>query len=124
MQACRKAFTLIEVLAAVVLVGIILPVAVSGISMAVRVGSNSAKIQRAAILAEDKLAEIRLEKLWTKSEQTGDFEEEGFDDYKWIMTAQDWTDPSLLEVDITVYWSGDIERDSIRLTTLVQQETD
>ena len=124
MEGRRKAFTLIEVLAAVVLVGIILPAAVSGISMAVRVASNSAKIQRAAILAENRLAEIRLEENWTKSQQTGDFEEEGFEDFRWLMRAEDWTDPSLLEVSITVYWGEDIQRESIELTTLVKQETD
>ncbi|ARN57545.1 type II secretion system protein [Sedimentisphaera salicampi] len=124
MEGLRKAFTLIEVLAAVVLVGIILPAAVSGISMAVRVASNSAKIQRAGILAENRLAEIRLEENWTKSQQTGDFEEEGFKDFRWLMRAEDWTDPSLLEVSITVYWGEDIQRDSIELTTLVKQETD
>ncbi len=68
-----RGFTLIEALAAMLLVAIVLPVVMRGISMATRAGS-SAKLQtQAASLAQSKLAELIATRSWKTGDTSGQF---------------------------------------------------
>ena len=51
----RRGFTLVEVLATLVLLGIILPIAMRGVSMAMAAASNARRTAEATSLAEAKL---------------------------------------------------------------------
>ncbi|MBW1914668.1 MAG: type II secretion system protein [Deltaproteobacteria bacterium] len=112
-------FTLLEILATFVLMAIILPAAMKGISISSKMAGHSKKKVEASALAEAKLTEIIINKDWTDGEQEGDFEDE-WADYSWSMTVEDWEkEESMQQVDLSVFWNtSGIER-SVTLTTVV-----
>jgi len=116
-----RGFTLIEVLAALVLIIVVIPVVMKGISLATAVASDSARKSVAAELAQSQMAEILLQKQWQSSTLTGDFGTE-YPDYRWRMTSASWTDPSLKEVTVEVMWQWRGYERKVQLTTLVRIE--
>jgi type II secretory pathway pseudopilin PulG len=72
----RKAFTLIEVLASFVLMAIIIPVAMKGVSLSTRLTAKSKQQVEAASLARTKLAEILASEEWKNGNESGDFGED------------------------------------------------
>ena len=56
----RAGFTLIEVLAALVLIGVVLPVAMKGVSIAMQAASHARHTGEAVELARHKLTELSL----------------------------------------------------------------
>ena len=115
----QHGFTLLEILATFVLMAIILPAAMKGISLSSKMAGHSKKMVEAAALAETKLTEIIINKDWTGGEQDGDFEDE-WPDYSWSLTVEDWEkEESMQQVDLSVFWNtSGIER-SVTLTTVV-----
>ena len=85
----RRAFTLVEILATLVLVAIILPVAMSGISLALSVASEGRRQTEAASLAQTKMAEILAGQLWQSSSLSGDFARDR-PEYRWTSQVSDW----------------------------------
>ena len=111
-------FTLIEILAALLLIGLILPAAMKGVSMASILISDSARKYEALDLAETKLAEIMLQEDWQHSSASGTFEDE-YDQYQWTMDVSDWTVTGIKQVDLTVFWQQRNRQRDLTLSTLV-----
>ena len=113
-------FTLMEVLAALLLIGLVLPAVMKGISLVSILASDSDHKYEALDLAETKLAEVLLEESWqTSSSQSGRFEDE-YEDYEWVMDASDWTEQAdVKEVSVLVYWQQRDRQREIQLSTLV-----
>jgi len=102
-RGARPAFTLVEVLATLVLIGIILPVAMRGVSVALAAASQAKHRAEAATLADSKLNQLVAEGSMTTAMQSGDFSPE-HPDYHWaVQTAQ--RDFGLTEVNLRVTWS-------------------
>ena len=116
-RASLRAFTLIEVLATMLLLAIVLPAVMSGISLAVRAGSFSRRSLEAATLAESKLAELGIAPLVTEGSQSGDFgsDHPGFRWTSVVMTREE----GLLEVTVIVTWSDRGMERALPMTTLV-----
>jgi prepilin-type N-terminal cleavage/methylation domain-containing protein len=113
-----RAFTLVEILATLVLVAIILPVAMSGISLALNVADESKQQTEAASLAQNKMAEIVACGLWQTTSLAGDF---GPDrpEYRWAAQVRDWQTASLRQLDVQVTWNRRGRDRSVTLSTLV-----
>ncbi len=114
----KRTFTLVEVLASLALVGIILPVAMGGISLAMGLGDAARHEARAAMLARSRLAEIVATGDWQSDETEGDFGEE-WPGYTWRLAVQDWEEPGLTEVALTVTCAGGRAGRVVTMTTLV-----
>lgn len=112
-------FTLIEVLATIVLMGIVLPVAMRGLSIALNESSKARHTAEAAALAEAKLGELTLPGLATLSSASGDFGPE-FPEYRWTCQTTASAEYGVDEVTVTVYWTARGEERSFSLTTLVR----
>jgi len=114
----RRAFTLIEILATLVLVAIILPVAMSGISLALATADESRHETEAASLAQNKMAEIVACEQWHNASLSGDF---GPDrpDYRWSAQVSDWQGTQVRQLDVRVLWNNRGRDRSVTLTTLV-----
>jgi prepilin-type N-terminal cleavage/methylation domain-containing protein len=113
----RRAFTLVEILVALVLVAAILPVVTHGISLALNVGTFARRQAEAATLARGKLDEL----LVTAPGQTGAFNGDfGSDqpDYKWSAQIQDWDGSGVRQVDVSVTWRQRQRDQSVTLSTL------
>src|SRR5678815_5922911 len=117
-----SAFTLAEVLAALVFMAILIPVALEGLSIASRAGVVAARKSEAALVAERVLNENIVTTNWNTSVQNGTVRQ-GFRDFRWTLRNDPWDlDPNqnsmrLLSVEVTFSAQG---RDhSVRMNTLV-----
>ena len=125
----RSGFTLVEVLAAIVLMGLVLPAAMRGITIASRAGALARHRTEAAALATSKLQEILATQQWeTGGGLSGDFIQDGYPDYTWQaelapwnqagFSAQDIQPQTLQQLDLKVTW-GKKGTDSLTVSTLV-----
>jgi len=117
-EARRRGFTLIEILATLLLVAIILPVAMSGISLALNVADESKRRTEAAALAQSKLAEIVAYNEWTTASLGGDFSPDR-PQYRWAAQATAWEGTQLQQLDVQVLWRSRGQDHHVTLSTLV-----
>ena len=127
-----KAFTLIEALATLALVAIVLPVTFQAISIATATASTAARKVEAVAMAEAKMAELLVTSAWESGTLEGDFTQspsgEPLDvgdetaNFRWTATLSDWTDATMQELALTVYWTHRGQEYSTTLTTLVIPE--
>jgi prepilin-type N-terminal cleavage/methylation domain-containing protein len=116
-------FTFIELLATVVLIAIIMPVAMQGISLCTRLAGQSRQQIEAVSLAKTKLTELIVTRDWENGDQSGDFGAD-WQNYQWTATLTDWTDSTMRELDLTVSWLVRGRNRTITLSTLVYPEED
>lgn len=114
--AGRRGFTLIEVLAALVLIGVVLPVAMRGISLSLMAASKARHTGEGIELARHKLAELALSPDVSTYIGTGDFGAD-WPDYKWT-SAYVSRDYGVNELTVTVTWKARGQDESLALTTL------
>lgn len=118
-RIAAEGFTLIEILAALLLIGLVLPAVMKGISMVSMLASDSDHKYEALDLAETKLAEVLLDESWQSSSSlTGRFEND-YEDYEWVLDVSDWTEAGVKQVDVFVYWQQRNRQREILLSTLV-----
>jgi len=110
----RAGFTLVEVLASLVLVALVIPAAMGGIALAIGLGGTAEKQTEAAILGAGKLAELTATGDWLDGEAEGDFGDE-WPDYSWQLAVAYWEELEVSQLDLTVTW---ISRGRERTTTL------
>lgn len=114
-----RGFTLMEILAALLLVGLVLPAAMKGVSVVMVLASDSARRYEALDLAEMKLAEILVQEDWQSGSSSGTFEDEQYASYDWILEVSDWTTEDIQQINLSVTWQQRNRTRDITLTTLV-----
>lgn len=99
----RRGFTLLEVLATLVLIGIILPAVMHGISLATIAAGEAKHKVEAASLAQSKLAELiaDFQTLNQTGASSGSFPD--FPGYNWT-SAIEMRDTNLSQVSVRVSW--------------------
>jgi prepilin-type N-terminal cleavage/methylation domain-containing protein len=115
----RHAFTFVEVLVAVVVMALVVPVAVRGIGIARRLVGDDERLERAARLADEKLNELIVTGDWQGSEDQGVFEDEP--QYEWTLATDSFTGNdqlSLTVVTVTVSFIDASRPTSVSLSTL------
>src|ERR1051326_2452565 len=119
-------FTLAEVLAALVFMAILIPVALEGLSIASRAGEVAARKSEAALVAERILNESIVTTNWNNTVQSG-VVRQGPREFKWTLHNDPWNqDPAenamrLLWVEVIFGAQG---RDyALRLSTLADSST-
>ncbi len=85
----RAAFTLAEVLAAMLFLAIVIPVAVEALHISSLMGEVAARKGAAARIADRVLNESLVTTNWSSSGQSGTVSE-GAIDYRWTLSAQNW----------------------------------
>ena len=118
-ERARAGFTLAEVLAALLFMAIVIPVAVQGLHVASRAGSMSERKAVAARLAENKLNELVVTRQWQSAAQKGTIQE-GLQDYSWQLQTEPWAEDGamrLVTVHVTVSVQG--QDYDVRVSTLV-----
>jgi hypothetical protein len=85
----RAAFTLAEVLAAMLFLAIVIPVAVEALHVSSFMGEVAARKSVAARIADRVLNESLVMTNWTSGAQGGTISE-GPLDFKWTLTTQNW----------------------------------
>ena len=113
------AFTLAEVLAALVFMAIVIPVAVQGLHVASRAGSVSVRKAVGARIAESKLNELVVTGQWQSSAQKGTIQD-GLQSYSWQLQSEPWAEDGamrLLTVHVNVPVQG--QDYDVHVSTLV-----
>ena len=116
----KQGFTFVELLAAIVFVAIVIPVAVRGITIANRAGVFAERQRIAAELADKKLTELTIADEWRYEREGGDFGEE-WKDYRYIFKDEAWEMDTMRLVTVEVFFSVQNQEHSIRLSTLVAE---
>ena len=98
----HRGFTLIEVLATLLLLGIVMPVAMRGISIALAAADNARHVAEASALAETKLNDLLTQGVSSASGLTGDFSPD-HPEYQWSYQSAP-RDYGVTEVQLRVTW--------------------
>ena len=117
----NKAFTLAEVLAALVFMAIVIPVALWALSISSRVGEVAARKGKASLVAERILNESIVTTNWNRSVQTGT-QRQGVREFPWTVRNDPWTqDPNVSTirlVSVEVSYSVQGRDYAFKLSTL------
>jgi len=114
-------FTFIELLATVVFLGVIMPVAMRSIGLCTRLGGQSRRQVEAVSLAQTKLTEVTNSGDWSTGAKSGDFGED-WPGYRWTAAVSNWSDSLVNRLDVTVTWQSQGREHSVTLSTLVYPE--
>jgi general secretion pathway protein I len=121
-QALR-AFTFVEILAAMLFMGIVIPVAVKGLLLANTVGERASRKRTAGELADRVLNEALITETWRDGDQEGDFGEE-FPGFRWRLTSEGWSEDTMRLVTVEVTYSVQAYEFTERLSSLANELTD
>ena len=114
----RAGFTLPEVLATLLLVAIVLPSVMQGISLATAAAGTARQRSEATALAESKLNELVATNQWQSGGLSGDFGEQ-WREYSWQAEVQSWVEPSARQLLVHVVWTARGRNYDVSLATLV-----
>ena len=119
-KACA-AFTLAEVLAAMLFLAIVIPAAVEAMHLASLAGEVAARKGAAVRVADRILNESLVTTNWTGGTQSGKTSE-GALDFDWTLTVQAWPEDSALQVVTSeVKFTAQGKDYSVKLNTLAAQ---
>src|SRR5687768_1952130 len=121
-RASRGGFTLPEVLATLLLVAIVLPSVMQGISLATAAAGTARQRSEATALAESKLNELVATNQWQSGGLSGDFGEQ-WREYSWQAEVQSWVEPSARQLQVHVVWTARGRNYDVALSTLVYSAT-
>jgi type II secretory pathway pseudopilin PulG len=113
-----RAFTIVEVLATLMLAAIVLPAVMHGVLLCLATADHATHQARAASLAQSKLAELVATKELYDAEMAGDFGED-VPEYTWTAQVNEWEDSRLVQVDVAVMWTSRGQERHVSLSTLV-----
>jgi type II secretion system protein I len=114
----RRGFSLIEVLAALVIFGVALVGYVQNIGEATRTQADLFGIQRARLLAQNILEEMRFSGQWAEGADQGVFEGDDAQ-FQWETLIEPYEDPmvALMRVTVIITWNDGRDQ-SYELRTL------
>jgi prepilin-type N-terminal cleavage/methylation domain-containing protein len=122
----NRGFTLAEVLAALVFMAIVIPVALEALGIASRAGEVAARKGEAALVAERVLNENIVTTNWDKAVQNGTLRQ-GLSDFRWTLRSEPWTeDPNqndLRLLSVEVLFGAQGHDYSVKLSTLVDSSS-
>jgi prepilin-type N-terminal cleavage/methylation domain-containing protein len=113
----QRAFTLVEVLAALLLMAIIIPVAMDGMSVASRAGLLGQRKAAAMRVAERVLNGLIVEGE-TQGSTSGNTSE-GDINYPWAMKSETWAEDAMLHLTVTVTFSVQGNNYDVSVSTLI-----
>lgn len=118
----RQAFTLAEVLAAMLFLAIVIPVAVEALHVAGLGGEVAARKSEAARVADRVLNESLVTGSWSSGQKSGTITE-GVLDFKWKLTSQSWPQDSMQLLTAEVTYSAQGKDYSVKMSTLADAQT-
>ena len=121
-RGARRGFTLVEILATLLLIAVVLPAAMEGITLAARAASTARHRTEAGGLASEKVAELVATNAWSGGVMSGDFSP-NWPNYRWQGAIQqfngDQSGLNLQQLDVQVIWTERGQNQSVTESTLV-----
>jgi type II secretory pathway pseudopilin PulG len=120
----KRAFTFVELLAAMVFLAIVIPTAMAGITLSARQGIVAVRKNNASLLADRKLTEEVLTDDWRTEDTSGDFGDD-WPGYRWQISDEVWdVDDSFRVLTVEVFFDIQGKTQSTTLTALVKNAED
>ena len=117
-----SAFTFAEVLAALVFMAIVIPVAMQGLQIANRAGVVAERKDTAIQLADRLLNEIVVTTNWSNVGQRGVLRQNGRE-FQWRMLNEPWTETALRLISVEVTYVVQSREYRVLLSTLVKENS-
>ncbi len=117
-----SAFTLAEVLAALLFLAIVIPAAVEALHVASLAGEVAARKGVAARLADRILNESLVTTNWNTGTQSGTVAE-GTQEFHWTLTSQNWSADAMQLLTVEVKYPAQGRDYSVKLSTLANPLT-
>jgi len=118
----ESAFTLAEVLAAMLLMAIVLPVAIQGIQIANRAGVVAERKGVALRLADQVLNESLVSSNLVTTTQNGNFGL-NYRGYSYRLFNEPWSEDAMQLLTVEVFFQVQNREYSVRLSTLAKEDT-
>ncbi|HZM02678.1 MAG TPA: hypothetical protein VFC44_06615 [Candidatus Saccharimonadales bacterium] len=122
-KRARAAFTLAEVLAAMLFMAIVIPVAVQGLRVASLAGEVGQRKMIATRIGNKVLNELKVMGQLQSTGQSGVVQESGLS-YKWSLRSELWTEDTLTPMNLItliVAYRAQGKNYDVRLSTLMAQ---
>lgn len=113
-------FTLAEVVAALLFMAIVIPVAVEGLRIAARAGEVAVRKDDAARVADRLLTEALVLTNWSQALQNGTVQE-GDREYRWTLRNENWSGDAMQLLSMEVQYEVQGREYEVRLSTLAPQ---
>jgi len=117
-RSAQAGFTLAEVLAALLFMAIVIPVAMEGLRIASRAGAVADRKSVAVQLADSKLNELLATGQEIAAGDGGDFGER-WPGYQWTVKIEPWTVDAMRQVTVEVTYPAQNQSYAVRLSTLI-----
>jgi Tfp pilus assembly protein PilV len=118
----KSGFTLAEVLAALLFMAIVVPVAMQGLHIASLAGAVAQRKGEAARIAQKVLNESLITTNWSQSLQSGTITE-GQRQFRWTLRSDPWNqDPgqnTMRQLSVEVFFTAQTRDYSVKMSTLV-----
>ncbi len=115
----RRGFSLVEVLASLLLLGIVLPAAMRGVTLSLRAANAARNAQEATLLAERQLNTLLAARDADALGSDGTFED--LSRYRWELSTS-VVGSELVEATVTIVWLERGEERSRSMTTWILPE--
>jgi hypothetical protein len=112
-----SAFTLAEVMAAMLFLAVVIPVAVEVLHVSSLAGEVAVRKGAAARVADRILSESLVTTNWSNGMQSGTVSE-GAQDFKWKLSSQSWTEDAMQLLTAEVTFSAQGKDYTVKLSTL------
>lgn len=116
----QSGFTFVEILAALVFLGILLPVVVSALTLSNRAAVIAERSAVAVRLGENRLNELTLGNAWTSADARGEFGSE-WPGFRWEFSRADWEAGDMTELAMNVFFPVQGKEHVLHLSTLVSE---
>ena len=114
----RRGFTLIEVLASLLMMAIVIPVAMEGMSIASRAGILGQRKATAMRVAERVLNELMVEGQTLQGSDSGTAVD-GDTSYPWTMRIENWSEDAMSQITVAVTFTVQGSPYEVAVTTLL-----
>lgn len=114
-----RGFTLIEVLAALLLMAIVIPVAMQATSIASRAGMMGQRKAAAMRIADRMLNELIVTGEAKQSSSSSGTVAEGDASYSWTLQSTSWTEDAMTQLTVSVSFSVQGSQHSVSASTLI-----
>ncbi|MCE5228398.1 type II secretion system GspH family protein [bacterium] len=121
-RTANNGFTLVEVLAGMLFMAIVLPVAIEGITLAHRVGVVADKKREAARIAQSILDDAVATESWRDGDRNEDVGND-WPGFSYHLSSIDWTETGMTSVTVEVTFKAFGRDYSVSLATLAQTDT-
>ena len=116
----RAGFTFAEILAAMLFLGLVIPVALQAVRIASDAGTMASRRTTATRLGDALLTELAITDEWRSGTQAGQFDQP-YQDYRWEIRSENWTELGMSQLSMVVTFKVRGVDARVVLTTLVPE---